>query len=64
MQALTVVKDFNIFEYCNFGFVASFEIAMMNQFNFQGIEKLSATASTLLCRVTKAESCKSAKIIG
>jgi hypothetical protein len=48
MQALTVVKNFRVsftvFKYCNPGFVASVEVAMMDQFDFQGIEKLSATA--------------------
>jgi hypothetical protein len=44
MQTLTVVKNFDVFKYCNSGFVASFEIALMNQFNFQGVKKLSATA--------------------
>ena len=39
MQTLAVVKNFNVFEYRNPGFVASFEVAMMNQFDFQGVEK-------------------------
>jgi hypothetical protein len=39
MQVLTVVKKFNVFEYRTPGFVTSFEIAMMNQFDFQGVEK-------------------------
>jgi hypothetical protein len=39
MQALTVVKNFNVFKYCVPGFVASFEVTMMNQFDFQGVEK-------------------------
>jgi hypothetical protein len=39
MQALTIVEDFNVFEYCTPGFVASFEVVMMKQFDFQGVEK-------------------------
>jgi hypothetical protein len=34
MQSLAVIENFDVLEYCSPGFIASFEVAMVNQFDF------------------------------
>ena len=39
MQPLTVIENFDVFEYRRPGFITGFEIAMMNQFGLESVEK-------------------------